>query len=550
MLLDLNELSEIRRLHTDVCIVGAGAAGIALALELVDRDLDILLLESGALNEDATTQALYKGSVVNEHLHSPLIRYRQRQFGGTTTNWGGRCVPFDPIDFEVRDYVPHSGWPFRFEELASFYVRANEICEAGRFAYKYDEKVDDPHAAMIEGFAGHYFDSDRLERFSRPTNFGARYFRRLQSAKNLRILFHANVTHLDLEPSGKRVVSLRVQTLDGRFITVEAGRIVLAVGGLEVPRLLLASDNVMPGGLGNQHDQVGRYYMAHIAGTIGELRFHGPLNSVWNGYDVSDEGIYCRRRLALRAEVQREKRIGNFVARLHHPRITNPDHRNAILSALFLAKSLIPYEYSKRLHGDESVTTKIWIRHCYNVLSSPLDVIGFAWHMLRDRKLAERKFPSIVIKSKANLYSLDFHAEQEPNPESRVSLDATRDSLAMRRLRVDWRYTEGDVRSVSQALELLAEDIELSGIGRFDYDRESVEAEMTRYGAFGGHHIGTARMGTDPRCSVVDAQCRVHGIDNLYLASSAVFPTSSQANPTLTIVALAVRLAHHLLISR
>ena len=152
----------------------------------------------------------------------------------------------------------------------------------------------------------------------------------------------------------------------------------------------------------------------------------------------------------------------------------------------------------------------------------------------------------IIIRSRANLYSLDFHAEQQPDPQSRVSLGREVDALQVPRLRIDWRYQRGDVESVRRSIELLASDIHTSGVGRFEYDAQSVEVEMTRYGAYGGHHIGTARMGSDPRSSVVDANCRVHGVDNLFIASSAVFPTSSQANPTLTIVAIALRLASHL----
>jgi hypothetical protein len=210
---------------------------------------------------------------------------------------------------------------------------------------------------------------------------------------------------------------------------------------------------------------VGRYYMCHLAGTIGALRIDRPLGAVWNGYDVSDEGVYCRRRIALRPEIQRQQRIGNFVARLHHPRITDPGHRNAILSLLFLAKFVIPYEYGKRLHGGERASLRAWLEHARNVALGPFDAVGFAWHMLKDRKLAERKFPSIIIKPKANLFSLDFHAEQQPAPDSRVALTTDVDALGMPRLRVDWRYTALDVETVTRSLALLALDIKRGGIG-------------------------------------------------------------------------------------
>ena len=545
MIEDAGDIADGTTVSADVCIVGAGAAGIAMALALAKTRLTVLMLESGGLSPEPQTQDLYAGTVVDEHLHSPPDRYRQRRFGGTTTIWGGRCMPFDAIDFEARDFVAHSGWPIGLEDLLPFYPEANRLCEAGEFTYTAAEAFNRPLQPLIEGFEPAHFTTDRLERFSCPTDFGARYGHRLRAAPNVRVLLHSNVTALNLG-SGGRIESLAVRTLGGKHFRAQAGEVVLAAGGLEVARLLLASRDMQAAGIGNAHDLVGRFYMCHLAGTVGTLRIDRPLGAVWNGYDISDEGIYCRRRLALTPAAQRAGRIGNFIARLHHPRITDPAHRSAILSLLMLAKFVIPYEYGKRLHGGGSTSLADWLAHLRNIAAAPFDAAGFAWHMLRDRKLAERKFPSIIIQPKANLFSLDFHAEQEPNPASRVTLDASPDALGMPRLKIDWRYTPGDVETVRRGCALLADDIRASGVGELIYDPETIEFEMTRYGAYGGHHIGTARMGDNPATSVVDAACRVHGVANLSIASSAVFPTSSQANPTLTVVALALRLAQRL----
>jgi len=546
MIIDSYELPDGQTLLADVCIIGAGAAGIAMALEFAGTGTDVLLLEAGGRGEESDTQALYAGSVADARLHSPPDRYRQRRFGGTTPIWGGRCMPFDAIDFEARDYVPNSGWPLAREALLPYYDRANRLCEAGEFSYTAGDAFHRPTREIIEGFASSHFTADTLERFSCPTDFGARYGHKLEAASNVRTVLHANVTGLRLNAAGRSVDHLDVKNLRGGNFTVRAKHFVLATGGLEVARLLLASRDVQPEGIGNQHDLVGRYYMCHLAGTIGAIKIDRPPSSVWHGYEISDEGIYCRRRFALREATQRSLKLGNFVARLHHPRISNPDHRNAVLSLLFLAQLFIPYEYRMRLAGAGSTRLAEWFKHVRNVALGSTDAAGFAWHMLRDRKLAERKFPTIIIHSKANLYSLDFHAEQQPNPSSRVSLGAETDALGMPRIRVDWRYTPGDVDTVSRSVALLAEDFRQQRIGTFDYDPNSVETEMTRYGAFGGHHIGTARMGTDPRSSVVNADCRIHDVGNLFVASSATFPTSSQANPTLTLIAFALRLSAHL----
>ncbi len=537
------ELSNGEVLQADVCIAGAGAAGITLAVELAGSGVSVLLLESGGLKPESDTQRLYEGAVANEVLHSPLHRYRERRFGGSTTIWGGRCVPLDPIDFEQRDYMPGSGWPIGPVDLEPHYPVANRLCEAGEFEYVSTAAFKRPLRPMIEGFRSEHFSTDTLERFSCPTNFGVRYMQTLRDAPNVRVLLHSNVTTLVFHPNGEAVEALIVRTLAGRSFKVIATQVVLAAGGLEIPRLLLSNRDKWSHGVGNEHDLVGRNYMCHIAGTIGTLKQRGPADHVYHGYDISAEGIYCRRRLALTAATQRKLRVGNFVARLHHPRITDPEHRTAVLSALQLAKGLISYEYGKRLHGDERLTLRKWMSHLRNVLARPHEVAAFGHHMLRDRFLAARKFPSIIIKSTAGHYSLDFHAEQEPSPSSRVTLAGESDALGLQRLLVDWRYTPADIATVREAVSLFAQDIQRSGIGTFEYDPASIELEMSRYGAYGGHHLGTARMGSDPRTSVVDGNCRIHGLRNLYIAGGAVFPTSSQANPTLTIVALSVRLA-------
>lgn len=549
MLIDLNTL-DTRELQTGICIVGAGAAGITLALTLAQHGHDVLLLESGGNDEEETTQNLYAGTVADEKMHSPPDTYRQRRLGGTSTIWGGRCMPYDPIDFESRDYLPHSGWPIAYSSLLPFYPDANRWCEAGNFDYSAHSTFGDAAKPMIAGFDSAHFSTDPLERFSCPTNFAARYGHKLTAAKNLTVLLHANVTDITLSDNRVQVTQVTARTLDGttagKSVVIRAKHFVLATGGIETPRLLLANRQQMPNGLGNQHDVVGRYYMCHIAGTIGTIRLKRPITDIWHGYQVSPEGIYCRRRLALLPEVQRQQGLGNFVARLHHPRITLPEHRNAMLSMLYLAKPVIPYEYAKRLHGEEPATLKLWLQHALNVCRDPFDAFGFAWHMLRDRKLAERKFPSIIFHPKAAVFSLDFHAEQQPLPESRIQLGQERDALGMPRVHVDWRYAPSDVHTVKQSLALLAQDLAQSGMGHFEYDPDSVEHEMTRYGAYGGHHIGTTRMGLSAKESVVDSNCKLHDIHNLFIASAAVLPTSSQANPTLTVVALALRLAEHL----
>lgn len=546
MILSANDFTGPEALSADICIVGAGAAGIALALALGDAGRDVLLVEAGGLQHDETAQEFYRGTVADAALHSPLHEFRERRLGGSTTVWGGRCMPLDPIDFAPRDWIADSGWPIGPATLAPYYPRANRLCEAGAFDYCAETALRADARPMIAGFVGRDFSSDRLERFSRPTDFGTRYRTRLAASLHIRVLLDAAVADIRLDPDGQRVETLDLRSPDGNGMTVTARQVVLCAGGLETARLLLASRSVHPHGIGNHHDVLGRYYMSHLAGTIGAFVPTGGRAAVWHGYDVADDGTYCRRRLALTEQAQRTHRIGNVVARLHHPRIADPSHGTGPLSALMLGRALVPKRFRGRLVDDANSGLATLLHHAANVAREPLAAARFAAGMLVGRRLAARKYPSVVVVPTNGRYSLDFHAEQEPNRASRVYLGTDRDALGMPRLVADWRHTPGDVATVRTALALLADDLQRSGVGRFDYDPDSVEVEMTRYGAYPGHHIGTARMGTDPRTSMVDADVRVHGIANLHLAGAAVFPTSSQANPTLTIVALALRLADRL----
>jgi choline dehydrogenase-like flavoprotein len=533
-------------LWADVCVVGGGAAGISLALALSGQGLRIVLLESGKSGEHAPTQALYAGEVADERLHSPPDKYRQRCMGGSTATWGGRCVPFDPIDFETRSQVPDSGWPLSFEDLLPFYPKANALAEAGRFSYDAADALGPAAPPMIRGFDSALVGTSSLERFSCPTHFGRRYARRLQVAGDVRVLLGANCTAVRLERDGKAVDELEVRTLAGRRFRVAVRTAVLAMGGLETARLLLASHDVAPAGIGNEHDVVGRYYMCHIAGNVGTLTVNGATHDVRHGYEVTPEGIYCRRRLAVAAREQQRRGLANAVARLHFPRITDPGHRNGVLSGLFLARRLISYEYGKRLNDGTPATASLYARHLLNVLADPIDTSAFLAHWVARRTLAERKFPSVILRNRTNRFSLEMHGEQMPHPDSRVTLTSKVDALGMPQLRVDWRYRRDDIESIRRMLDLLAKEFERSGAGRFEYNAHTLEEDLMRFGAYGGHHIGTARMGCDVRKSVVDSDCRVHSVTNLYVAGSAVFPTSSQANPTLTLIALSLRLGRHL----
>lgn len=536
-------------LRSDVCVVGAGPAGITLALALGEYGLSVLLLEAGRQARDKASQDLYAGELAND-LHSPPHRYRLRGLGGSSAIWGGRCMPLDPIDFEARPWVPHSGWPLAYEDLHPYYVAANALAEAGRYAYDAREAL--PTAPpLVSGWHSDLVSTEGLERFSCPTDFGRRYALRLQRSSTVRVVRGAVCTGLRLQAQATGdppvpVRALDIATLRGNRLQAQARAVVLATGGLEAARLLLNSNDVHPQGVGNRHDVVGRYYMCHLAGNLATLTLNGPTTAVRHGYEIAADGVYCRRRLTLSDACQRREHLLNAVARLHFPRISDPDHRSGVLSGLFLARRFICYEYGRRLHDTRARSASLLVRHLWNVTRDAGSTATFLGHWLVKRTLSVRKFPSVILANTTNRFSLEVQGEQRPHPDSRVMLADSRDALGMRRLRIDWRYQPEDIASLRRTLELIAQEVHRSGVGQLQFDQETLEEDMLRYGAYGGHHLGTTRMGHDPRTSVVDANARVHGVQNLYIAGSAVFPTSGQANPTLTLLALSLRLADHL----
>jgi choline dehydrogenase-like flavoprotein len=252
-----------------------------------------------------------------------------------------------------------------------------------------------------------------------------------------------------------------------------------------------------------------------------------------------------RRRISLTEAAQRRLGVLNIAFRLNIQDPIDPVHGDPVLSLIYLARYLVKEEYS--LKQRQAVLTRAQhLKHWTNVIGQPVRLTRFVIGWIHKRYLSERRIPTVVLFSPENRYALEFHAEQEPNPDSRLSLTDERDAFGLPRLRVDWRTTPLDIETVRQAYRLLAAELERTGTGRLQFDETKLEAAVMQAGAYGGHHIGTARMSARPADGVVDPDCRVHGVDNLFVASAAVMPTSSQANPTLTVLALTFRLADHL----
>jgi len=528
MIIDARNLPQGETVNCDVCIVGAGAAGITLACELRDKGMQVVLLESGGMKFEKETQDLNKGEVVDSKVHGTLEENRRRYLGGATTAWGGRCVPFDEIDFEPRSYVPYSGWPFTKRDLDPYYERAHAYCEIGPYTYEVKDVL--PHSVrnqlMISGFASEDVSVDKLYLFSPPTDFGKVYIDSLKNSANIKVFIYANCASIGCDREANQVSHLNVVTPRKNEFRVKAKQYILAGGGLEVTRLLLLSNDTYSQGIGNHSDLLGRFYMCHMQNHI-ELKFKVPIVG---DYEKNAEGTYCLRAIEVKEEKQRQYQLLNSRGFMERPDLTDPSHGNGVLSAAYLAKNFLSRQKTYKDLGG----------HLKNIVFDLGGVLLFSQKWLNERILSERKLPSVLFKSKANIYTIRIDFEQAPNPESRLTLSESKDAFGFNRLKADWKYTDLDVESATKTTELIGKAIVKSGTGEV---RRISKLEPR---ALGGHHIGTTRMASDPSSGVVDENCLVHGLSNLYIASSSVFPTCGYANPTLTIVAIAIRLGDYI----
>jgi choline dehydrogenase-like flavoprotein len=385
--------------------------------------------------------------------------------------------------------------------------------------------------------------TDRIERYSLPTNFGKRYRQKIQSSENVTAVLGARCLRLHREAGADRIEAAEVIDRAGRRRRVRADVFVLAVGGIEVPRLLMLSDP-QGTGLGNRGDCLGRYYMCHFESTAGRLVPHGA--AVAFDFEHTVDGVYCRRQLRFTPQAMQQHRLMNMAFRMHFPSYSDATHGSSVMSTIYLVKSVLIPEYRDIMQANAEGPPSSRLAHLRNVLMGLPQAIRFGSDWLFRIKLARRKLPYTLVSNVDGSYPLEFNSEQTPLPSSRVTLTDDLDRHGLRRVRIDWHVSDEDSEAAYRGFLLLRDTLARSGTCRLEFDETRLRERIRRSPPLGGHHIGTARMASSERRGVVDTTCAVFGLPNLYVASSAVFPTSSHANPTLTIVAMAVRLAEQL----
>ena len=521
MFIDARNVEKNRTIKTNVCIIGAGAAGITIAREFIGQKFDVCLLESGGEEYDEKTQALYSG-LNTGHSYS-LDESRLRWFGGTTNHWTGNCRPLDEIDFETREWVPYSGWPFERAHLTPFYERAQSICQLGPFTYDALDWENAKENFLVPPFAGNKILTAIYQK-SPPTRFGFVYKDELKRAVNLTTYLQANVLELETNQTGRTITRASVATLDGNRWFMEAKQFILAVGGIENPRILLLSNSVLRSGLGNHHDLVGRFFMEHL-GYFSGIFLPLDLNSLrmirMKSGISRKNNVEVWGALTLHKDVLRKEQIMNFSVGLGNDYMVSPGVKS--------------FSQIKNEVLEGNVPDQL-LEHLRNIIVDIDDVASAAY-----RKIFKSDDPFFP-----KTYRLFNRTEQSPNPDSQVSLDEERDELGKRRVRLHWKLNPLDLYSVKKGQEIIAKELGRAGLGRLKVELDEQELRWPPTMRVQYHHMGTTRMHNDPKQGVVNGNCRVHGISNLFVAGSSVFPTGGYAHPTLTIVALAVRLADHI----
>jgi choline dehydrogenase-like flavoprotein len=498
MFIDARSVESESSFESDVCLIGAGAAGITLALALTRGGRDVCLVESGGFASESETQELYTGDVVDGD-YPPLTVSRLRYLGGTTNHWGGACVPLEPFEFEKHDWVAHSGWPIRARDLAHYYERARSFLDLTAPHYRFDpSEVGAAGEAALLGASPRDFRTVVWRRTQPgPLRMRERYAPDLRESSRIRCVHHANVTELVPNEAGSRIEAVAASTLSGRQLRFSARSFVLCAGAIENARILLLSDARIPGGIGNQNDLVGRYFADHGGQSLGLIQIVTPRRRV-------------REETFLRAHDSAGGDVVGFAATPAFRR----EHRT-------LGFAVMAFGFANPLRAGQDTSEAL------RALSPGTDALAEAGSDPSTR-------PGINFL---------YIAEKSPNPASRVFLRAEKDALGLRRVALDLNVTEADRRSVRESSRHFGAAVARGGLARLRL--ESFDGKP--WSGLPGHHSGTTRMADDPKRGVTDRDGRIFGMSNLFVAGGSLYPTNGWENTTLTIVALALRLSEKLL---
>ena len=528
MFIDARNQENAKVFESDLCIIGAGAAGIALARKFVGRSVKVCLLEGGGLEADHNSQGLYDGEIVGLPYHA-LDVCRLRYFGGTTNHWAGYCWPFNSVTFQKRSWLPHSGWPIDQQDLTPYYDSAAQLLGLPREGWSAEAGWDLSVWAKQLSEDPIPFNSDFYDQriaIINPVRMGEVFRAELKTAANIHVVLNANVVEVETREAATVVTGVRVKTFNDNEITFKAKYFVLAAGGIENARLLLVSNGNQKVGLGNQNDLVGRFFMDHVIVPVRFIQVTDgrPPIGLYDGSKRREKLGASRFRVGLDSKERNEKEHQLIPVSLYmKPIIEDFWNADGVRSLRNVYRALSNATFPDDLAGDIS-----------NVVS---DLGAIARYSYAKARYDEPPLSRVEIRA---------GVAPAPNRESRVMLGEELDALGVPRVKLDWRLSEIDYRSTLWMAENFGVDAAAAGLGRFKLTLGD-ESNWTETLWGTRHHIGTTRMANDVNEGVVDRNCKVFGMANLFIAGSSVFPTCGKGSPTLAIIALAQRLADHLM---
>ena len=502
----------------DVCIVGGGTSGILLAWKLACRGRQILLLEAGGLTLEERSQELYAIDVSGES-HAGILNGRFRTFGGASTRWGGGLLPYTRDVLQPPPCLGLPSWPIDLQELEPYYEEVQRIMGVTLTPFS---------SELLRHFKRSVpFSSDRVRlRLSKSSPFTRRNLSRTLGKKclassRIAVVSHANAIAIELLKNGRAVSSVTAVNYGGKRFSFEAGAFILCTGTIETSRLLLASTSVCSRGVGNERDQVGRYFHDHVFSRVAEIapQDRGPMITTF-AHCMGGNTLH-KFRLEATERLRRER--GLLSVGCEFPVEEPPE--SGVTPMLNLLRSVQRSDFTTRN-----------LRDLLSLPSASREVA----QSLYSAKIRKRRYVSPHAR-------IIFHVdvEQRPDPESRVRLSEEPDAVGMRKAILHWKISNDEHRSIGIFAQEVAKLFRNSGLATTCWGpatRRSVEPELLdRKDSF--HMMGGARMGSHPGTSVVNRDLRVHGIDNLHIVSCAVFPTGGSSNPTFTLLALALRLA-------
>lgn len=517
---NLSEIESRRSVHAPICIVGAGVAGLLAGLRLAHAGRRVVLIESGGRAFDEAVHKLNELGSGAPYAREMTGHYRG--LGGSSTRWGGRMIPISAAETMDRPHLGLSGWAMPYGALAPYRAVAERLMELSPGSFE-EEALNalDPAGVFPRGHADFVCRWQKWPSFAR-CNLATALADEIERADTLEIWLDATVTDFTFDAAEGRLTGVTARSLNGRVLSLTADDFILACGTIESTRLLLWLDRQSGERAFERTDVLGRYFQDHLNVDLGEIsRRNGDATNRLFGYRFAG-GTRRSWHLELSPEAQRTDSVASAFAYVHM------DLDRSVLSTVKrMAREL--QRRSLDISAKDALT-----------LSQNLGVMVRSAYWRYGRR-------QLFVPQDVSL-RLHLCVEQTPDRHNRILLSDETDRLAIPKAQLNWSPKPADERTFRAAVGRLADYWRDAGFEKIcPVDWICVDGD--RAGDFAGraedyaHPSGSARMGHDPRMSIVGPDLRCHHVPNLSVVGAATFPSAGSANPTMTIMQQALHLS-------